>query len=44
MSGDTIANAALFLNSDLASTITGISLPVEAGHLLMGGVNAAPVD
>jgi SDR family mycofactocin-dependent oxidoreductase len=44
MSGDTIAKAALFLNSDLASTITGISLPVEAGHLLMAGVNAAPVD
>jgi SDR family mycofactocin-dependent oxidoreductase len=44
MSPDTIANAALFLNSDLASTITGISLPVEGGHLLMAGVNANPVD
>ncbi|MCB8914166.1 mycofactocin-coupled SDR family oxidoreductase [Rhodococcus rhodochrous] len=44
MPADTIANAALFLNSNLASTITGISLPVEAGHLLIPGVNAAPVD
>jgi SDR family mycofactocin-dependent oxidoreductase len=44
MPAETIANAALFLNSDLARTITGVSLPVEAGHLLMPGVNAAPVD
>jgi SDR family mycofactocin-dependent oxidoreductase len=44
MPADTIANAALFLNSDLAYSITGISLPVEAGHLLMPGVNAAPID
>jgi NAD(P)-dependent dehydrogenase (short-subunit alcohol dehydrogenase family) len=43
MEPDTIANAALFLNSALASTITGISLPVEAGHMLMAGVNANPV-
>src|SRR5437763_1490313 len=34
MAGDTIANAALFLNSELASTITGISLPVEAGPVV----------
>lgn len=44
MSPDTIAKAALFLNSNLASTITGISLPVEAGHLLMAGVNTTPVE
>lgn len=44
MPPETIANAALFLNSDLASSITGIALPVEAGHLLMAGVNMAPVD
>lgn len=41
---ETIANAALFFNSDLASTVTGVSLPVESGHLLMPGVNSAPVD
>lgn len=44
MPPETIANATLFLNSDLASSITGIALPVEAGHLLMAGVNMAPVD
>lgn len=44
MPPETIANATLFLNSDLASSITGVALPVEAGHLLMAGVNMAPVD
>ncbi len=40
---DTVANAALFLNSELASAVTGISLPVEAGHMLIRGVNDNPV-
>lgn len=44
MPAETIANAALFLNSAMASTITGVSLPVEAGHLLIPGVNTAPID
>jgi SDR family mycofactocin-dependent oxidoreductase len=44
MPPETIANAALFLNSELASSITGVALPVEAGHLLMAGVNSSPVD
>lgn len=44
MAPETIANAALFLNSDLASSVTGVALPVEAGHLLIPGVNPAPVD
>jgi enoyl-[acyl-carrier-protein] reductase (NADH) len=44
MSPDVIANAALFLNSALASTITGVALPVEAGHLLLPGMNLAPVN
>jgi SDR family mycofactocin-dependent oxidoreductase len=44
MPPETIANAALFLNSDLASNITGVSLPVESGHLLIPGVNMNPVD
>lgn len=44
MSPDAIADAALFLNSDRAATITGISLPVEAGHLLIAGVNTTPVE
>jgi SDR family mycofactocin-dependent oxidoreductase len=38
-----IADAALWLNSDLASSVTGISVPVDAGHLLLPGVNANPV-
>jgi SDR family mycofactocin-dependent oxidoreductase len=37
-----IADAALYLNSDLASTVTGISVPVEAGHLLIRGNNPDP--
>jgi NAD(P)-dependent dehydrogenase (short-subunit alcohol dehydrogenase family) len=32
-----IANAALFLHSDEASFITGVSLPVDGGESLMGG-------
>lgn len=38
-----IADAALWLNSDLASSVTGITVPVDAGHLLIPGVNANPV-
>lgn len=44
MAPETVANAALFLNSDLASSVTGVALPVDAGHLLMAGVNASPVE
>lgn len=39
----TIADAALYLNSDLASAVTGVALPVDAGHLLLPGVNPEPV-
>ncbi|MHB8695352.1 MAG: mycofactocin-coupled SDR family oxidoreductase [Solirubrobacteraceae bacterium] len=38
----TMADAALFLNSDLAYAITGIVLPVDAGHLLLTGHNHQP--
>lgn len=38
-----IANAALWLNSDLASAVTGIEVPVDAGHLLQPGWNPDPV-
>lgn len=34
-----IANAALYLNSDLAASVTGIVLPVDAGHLTLSGFN-----
>lgn len=37
-----IANAAVWLNSDLARTVTGITLPVDAGHLALAGVNLNP--
>ena len=33
-----IAGAALWLASDAAAAVTGVALPVEAGHLLMPGV------
>ena len=38
-----IANAALYLNSDLAAAVTGVTLPVDAGHLVLPGYNHAPV-
>ena len=38
-----IADAALFLHSHLASKITGVMLPVDAGHMLITGYNHAPV-
>jgi SDR family mycofactocin-dependent oxidoreductase len=41
---EVIANAALFLNSALASNVTGISLPVDSGHLAMAGINMDPKD
>jgi NAD(P)-dependent dehydrogenase (short-subunit alcohol dehydrogenase family) len=38
-----IADAALWLNSPLASAVTGIEVPVDAGHLLQPGYNTDPV-
>jgi len=38
-----IADAALYLNSHLASAVTGVTLPVDAGHMILTGNNAAPV-
>lgn len=43
MSPQVIADAALWLNSDLASAVTGITVPVDAGHLLQPGYNPDPV-
>lgn len=40
---EVIANAALYLNSDLAAAVTGVTLPVDAGHLLLPGMNMAPI-
>jgi NAD(P)-dependent dehydrogenase (short-subunit alcohol dehydrogenase family) len=38
-----MADAALFLNSDLAVAITGVTVPVDGGHLILPGYNHAPV-
>lgn len=38
-----IANAAVFLNSDLAARVTGTTLLVDAGHMLLTGYNHNPV-
>lgn len=43
MAPEAMANAALFLNSHLAENVTGVTLPVDAGHLLLTGSNPSPV-
>lgn len=40
---ENVADAVLFLNSDLAGSVTGVTLPVDAGHILLTGHNHAPV-
>lgn len=40
---EAIANTALYLNSELASSVTGVTIPVDAGHMLLTGVNLSPV-
>jgi SDR family mycofactocin-dependent oxidoreductase len=39
MDPEVVARVALFLNSDLASLLTGVAIPVEGGHLLLAGCN-----
>ena len=39
-----IANTALYLNSDLAAAVTGVTIPVDAGHMILPGFNHAPVE
>ena len=43
MDPQVIADAALYLNSPLASAVTGVALPVDAGHMVLTGFNPAPV-
>lgn len=38
-----IADTALYLNTHLAAKLTGVTIPVDAAHLLIPGVNANPV-
>lgn len=40
---EVIADTALYLNSHLAAAVTGVTIPVDAGHMLLTGVNPAPV-
>jgi SDR family mycofactocin-dependent oxidoreductase len=37
-----IADTALYLNSELAAAVTGVSIPVDAGHTLLAGFNHSP--
>jgi hypothetical protein len=32
----------LYLNSDLAAKVTGVTIPVDAGHLILTPFNATP--
>jgi SDR family mycofactocin-dependent oxidoreductase len=43
MDPQVIADTALYLNSELAAKVTGVTIPVDAGHLILTGVNATPV-
>lgn len=43
MAPQVIADTALYLNSDLAAKVTGVTIPVDAGHLLLTPINVAPV-
>jgi SDR family mycofactocin-dependent oxidoreductase len=38
-----IADTVLYLNSDLAAKVTGVSIPIDAGHLILGNFNMFPV-
>ncbi|HKQ94830.1 MAG TPA: mycofactocin-coupled SDR family oxidoreductase [Aestuariivirgaceae bacterium] len=42
LSPQAIADAALFLVSEDAASVTGVALPVDAGHLLLPGFNHEP--
>jgi NAD(P)-dependent dehydrogenase (short-subunit alcohol dehydrogenase family) len=44
LSPQVIADAAVWLASDGAAVVTGVALPVDAGHLLLTGVNPAPAS
>jgi enoyl-[acyl-carrier-protein] reductase (NADH) len=35
------ADSALYLNSDLAASVTGVTIPVDAGHMILSGYNPA---
>lgn len=43
MPPEVIANTALYVNLDLASAVTGVTIPVDAGHMILPGINHAPM-
>ncbi len=43
MSPQVIADTALYLNSDLAAKVIGVTIPVDAGHMILPGITTAPV-
>jgi SDR family mycofactocin-dependent oxidoreductase len=43
MDPQVIADTALYLNSGLAAKVTGVTIPVDAGHLILTGINPSPV-
>ncbi|MGY1620752.1 mycofactocin-coupled SDR family oxidoreductase [Geodermatophilus sp. SYSU D00965] len=43
MDPQVIADTALYLNSGLAAKVTGVTIPVDAGHMILPGINTAPV-
>jgi NAD(P)-dependent dehydrogenase (short-subunit alcohol dehydrogenase family) len=44
LSPQVIADTALYLSSDLAAFVTGIAVPVDAGHMVLPGVNRNPAS
>jgi SDR family mycofactocin-dependent oxidoreductase len=42
MDPQVIADTALYLNSSLAAKVTGVTIPVDAGHLILTPFNATP--
>lgn len=43
MSPQVVADTVLYLNSDPAAEVTGVTIPVDAGHMILPGMNTAPV-
>ena len=43
MIGRQTGSTALYLNSDLAAKVTGVTIPVDADHMILPGVNTDPV-
>ncbi|MFE7420356.1 mycofactocin-coupled SDR family oxidoreductase [Rhodococcus sp. NPDC057529] len=39
-----VADAVLWLNSDMAASVTGVTVPVDAGHMTLPGFNHAPTS